>query len=80
MKKYLQNRLVRIGLLLIGVGWSPLFAIILLADLGPWTDPNPNPVGPGILFFLTAWPAVICLLIGIVQVKRARSPRGVATS
>ena len=84
MTIYLQNRFIRIGLVLIGVGWSPLCSIILLADLGLWPDPNPNPVGPGILFFFTGWPAIICLVIGMVQVKRARShhaphaPRGAA--
>lgn len=77
MKKYLQNRWVRIGLVLIGVGWSPLFTIILLAGIGVWPDPNPNPIGPGLLFFFAAWPAIICLLIGIVQVKRSRTKRGV---
>lgn len=71
MSTYLQNCLVKIGLLLVTFGWGPLLSVILLSDLGLWPDPNPNPVGAGILFFLTSWPAIICLGIGIWQVRRA---------
>jgi hypothetical protein len=46
MKKYLQNRLVRIGLVLIGVGWSPLFTIIVLADIGCGPTRTPIRSGP----------------------------------
>jgi len=53
------------------LGSSPLVFIIVAAALGLWPDPNPNPVGPGLLFFFTFWPAVICILIGIVRVVRA---------
>ena len=48
---------------------SPL-AIIVLAAVGLWPDPNPNPIGPGLLFFFTFWPAVACLSIGAFQVRR----------
>jgi hypothetical protein len=41
-----------------------------VAELGLWPDPNPNPIGPGLLFFFTFWPAVICLGIGVFQVWR----------
>lgn len=53
------------------MGWTPLLAIGLLAAVGLWPDPNPNPIGPGLLLFFTFWPAVICLGVGIVQVRRA---------
>ena len=72
MKKYLANRLVKIGLALIAFGWGPLLGIIFLTSVGVWPDPNPNPIGPGILFFLTSWPAIICLGIGIFQVNRGK--------
>jgi hypothetical protein len=52
------------------IGSGPLFGIIFLADIGLWPDPNPNPIGPGLLFFFTFWPAVICMGIGIFQVWR----------
>ena len=78
MRDYLRNRWIRAGLVIAGVGWTPLLTIIFLADAGLWPDPNPNPVGPGLLFALTGWPAIICLVVGIVRVKRARRTRGVA--
>jgi hypothetical protein len=73
MKGYLGNFWFKIGLVLVVVGWGPLLAIILLAAIGLWPDPNPNPIGPGLLFFFTSWPAIICLGIGVVQVRRRLS-------
>lgn len=49
MKKYLGNRWFKIGFWLVVIGWGPLLGIVLLAAIGLWPDPNPNPVGPGIL-------------------------------
>jgi hypothetical protein len=70
LKDYLDSHWIKAGLMLIVLGWGPLWIIILLAGIGLWPDPNPNPIGPGILFFLTAWPAIICLVIGTVRVRR----------
>jgi len=69
MSRYLDNRWIRVGLALVLFGWTPLLGIVFLAAIGLWPDPNPNPVGPGLLFFLTSWPAIICLIIGVVRVK-----------
>jgi hypothetical protein len=68
--KYLSNRWIWVGLALVTFGWGPLLGIVLLEELGLWPDPNPNPIGPGILFFLTSWPAIICLAMGMFQVRR----------
>ncbi len=70
MRAYLRSTLVRVGLGLLIVGSGPLLGIIVAADLGLWPDPNPNPVGPGLLFFFTFWPAVICVVVGVVRVRR----------
>ena len=69
-KSFFGNLWTRIGLGLVLLGWTPLAAIILLAALGLWPDPNPNPIGPGLLFFVTFWPALICFAIGAVQTWR----------
>jgi len=69
MREYLKSRLVRVGLFILVLGSGPLFAIIVLAGIGLWPDPNPNPVGPGLLAALTFWPGVICVVIGIVHVR-----------
>ena len=76
MQEYWNNRLFKIGAIIALIGWTPLLGIILLASIGLWPDPNPNPIGPGLLFFLTFWPAVVCLGLGVFQVWRARGRRG----
>ncbi|WP_374013209.1 hypothetical protein [Pseudoxanthomonas koreensis] len=83
MAAYLANWWIRAGLVLVVFGWGPLLAIIVLATLGLWPDPNPNPIGPGLLFFLTCWPAIICLVVGVIRVQRkaaAGPPADAATS
>jgi len=44
-----------------------LLTVILLAWLGVTHDPNPNPVGFAMLAFLTFWPSVILVIVGVVQ-------------
>ena len=70
MKDYRKNRFVQIGFWLLAIGAGPLFGIILLAEAGVWSDPNPNPIGPRLFFFFTFWPAFICLGRGTCQVLR----------
>ena len=71
MRSYLQSTWTKVGVGLLVVGAGPLLFIILAAAVGLWPDPNPNPVGPGLLFFVTFWPAIICIVIGVVRVRRA---------
>jgi FtsH-binding integral membrane protein len=73
MREYLSNVWMKSGLALAVVGWGPLWIIVLLAAVGLWPDANPNPIGPGILFFVTFWPAVVCMAVGVFQVRRRRS-------
>ena len=61
-----------IGLLLLGVGTGPLLIVILAAQLGLTRDPNPNPVGFGILALLTFRPSVLLIVVGIVRTRRKR--------
>ncbi|MGN6701436.1 MAG: hypothetical protein ACTHKB_00555 [Burkholderiaceae bacterium] len=70
MRDYLNNRLFKIGTVIALLGWSPLLAVVLLSAIGLWPDPDPNPIGFGLLFFLSFWPAVICMAIGTFQVWR----------
>ncbi len=72
MKDYLANRWFKIGFWVAVIGWGPLLAIVTLASIGLWPDPNPNPIGAGLLFFFTSWPAVILMVIGALQVRRGR--------
>jgi hypothetical protein len=75
MRTYLQSSWVKIGVGLLVVGASPLIFIIVAAAVGLWPDPNPNPIGPGLLFFLTFWPAVTCIVIGVVRVRNRNKQR-----
>jgi hypothetical protein len=72
MNSFLANRWIKAGILLVVIGWGPLFTIAGLYALGLLSDPNPNPIGPGLLFFFTFWPAVLFLMIGAFQVLRPR--------
>lgn len=69
MHKYLASRLVRVGLALFILGSGPLLFIIAAASIGLWPDPNPNPVGPGILAFFTFWPSIVCIVVGVLRVR-----------
>jgi len=69
MSAYLQSGWVKFGLALLFVGAAPLLFIIVAASIGLWPDPNPNPIGPGLLFFFAFWPAVICVGIGVIRVR-----------
>jgi hypothetical protein len=71
MRPYLEARLVQVGLGMLVLETGPLL-IIAAAAIGLWPDPNPNPVGPGMLALLTFWPSVICLTLGVVRVWRRR--------
>lgn len=44
----------------------------MAAKVGLWPDPNPNPVGFGMLAGITFWPATLCLLIGVVKVRERK--------
>ncbi len=47
------------------VGSAPLLSIIAASKIGVLDDPNPNPVGFGILAALTFWPGIATALTGL---------------
>ena len=69
MRDYFGSWLVRLGTGLFVIGVGPLLVIIGLAKIGLLGDPNPNPVGAGMLAAFTFWPAIACLGAGIIQVS-----------
>jgi len=66
---YFRSWWLRAGVTLLALGATPLIAIIVAAQVGLWPDPNPNPIGPGLLFFFTFWPAVLCIVVGVIRVR-----------
>jgi hypothetical protein len=63
------------GIALIVVGTAPLLVIITAASLGLLRDPNPNPIGPGLLFFFTFWPAAGLIAVGLIRLRQTKRPR-----
>jgi hypothetical protein len=76
--RFKLTRLFWIGLALLILGTGPLLAIGVAAALGLLSDPNPNPIGPGLLAFVTFWPAVILIVWGLIaslmRYRRAARP------
>ena len=64
--------LLRWGLILLAVGTGPLALVILAAALGLTRDPNPNPIGFGILAGITFWPSVFMIAFGFSRMRRKR--------
>ena len=69
MRTYLRSLWVKVGVGLLIVGSAPLLFNAIAAAVGMWPDPNPNPIGPGLLCFFTFWPAVICIAVGVKRVR-----------
>ena len=70
-RDYFQSNWVRAGISIVGVSAAPLIFIIAAAWLGLWPDPNPNPVGPGLLFFAGAAIGTIVTGLGLLFVGRS---------
>jgi hypothetical protein len=64
--KFRLARVFWAGLILLVLGTGPLLTVIVLAALGVTKDPNPNPIGFGILAFLTFWPSAVLVIIGVI--------------
>ena len=65
-RRFLLHPLAWVGLAVVTLGTGPLVAILLAAKAGWTVDPNPNPIGPGILAFLSFWPGIGLFVIGLV--------------
>ncbi|HUO89690.1 MAG TPA: hypothetical protein VMU08_10980 [Rhizomicrobium sp.] len=74
MRSWPLSLLLGIGLLVVGAG--PLLAIIVAASLGLTSDPNPNPIGPGLLFFFTFWPALGLIAFGVLRLMAQKRTPG----
>jgi len=68
--RYWDSKLVKVGTAMLVLGSGPLLLIIAAADLGLTRDPNPNPVGFGILAGVTFWPSLILIVVGMVLTSR----------
>jgi len=75
--RFKLSRLFWAGIALLVIGTGPLLAIGTAASLGLLSDPNPNPIGFGLLAFFTFWPAIILIVWGLaaslLRHRRART-------
>ncbi|MBB6228187.1 hypothetical protein FHS79_002372 [Polymorphobacter multimanifer] len=60
-----MNGLLRWGLWVLALGCGPLL-LFMAAHVVGLTEPNPNPVGLGMLFFVTVWPGVALVVAGLM--------------
>ena len=70
--------LVWVGLATAVLGSAPLLSVIAAAKIGVLDDPNPNPVGLGILAACTFWPGIVLAGVGsaLSALDFRRSRRG----
>jgi hypothetical protein len=61
---------LKIGLILLTIGTSPLLVIVGLDQIGV-IDAG-NAMGPGILAMLTFWPSIILIIIGSILTFKKR--------
>jgi hypothetical protein len=52
---------------LLFIGSGPLWLIIVASIIGIWPENGINPFTPGLLFFVTFWPSVALLAIGLIK-------------
>jgi hypothetical protein len=56
------------------VGSLPLLVVGIAAEIGLWPDPNPNPIGFGLLFVLSVALGSLLALFGVLWTAvRARN-------
>jgi hypothetical protein len=65
-KVYWHSWLVKSGLAIAVIGSLPLLLVIIAAQLGLWPDPNPNPIGFGLLFVFSVVLGSLTALGGVV--------------
>ena len=67
-RDYLRSGWVRWGFGLVIGSALPLLAVVIAAALGWTSDPNPNPIGLGLLFLAGGLIGTILVAIGIIVV------------
>ena len=75
IKRLLGSKLFRAGLIVTAAAYLPLTLIILAAKAGLLKDPNPNPIGPGLLAFTFSWVGLGLMIAGAVKARFAPPPQ-----
>jgi uncharacterized membrane protein YgdD (TMEM256/DUF423 family) len=73
--EYWRSTWVRSGLRLVAVAAVPLLLVVLAAASGLLADPNPNPIGLGLLFFAGGLVGTVLVAVGVISVARHEGGR-----
>ena len=65
-KMYWQSWCIKGGLAIAVIGSLPLLFVGIAAELGLWPDPNPNPIGFGLLFVFSVVLGSLVALVGVL--------------
>ena len=71
MAKFRDSKLIRWGIAGLVLGSGPLLVAVVIGNLHG--DPNPNPIAQGMLAGITFWPSLICLVVGLIRARSAKS-------
>jgi hypothetical protein len=69
-KELLRSKIFLAGASLLAVGVTPLLLYLLYEFVSG--NKGGNPIGLGLLFFVSFWPAVILMVIGAISVLRRK--------
>lgn len=72
VKQYRRSRDLIVGVILLVVGSGPLVSGMIAGKLGLVDDPSPNSRVLGTVAWLTFWPAILLIVVGVLQVQRER--------
>ena len=65
LTRFRDSKLVRCGIAGLVLGSGPLLLAVVVSHLKG--DPNPNPIGPGLLCAVTYRPSLILVLMGGIK-------------
>lgn len=60
------------GVILMVLGTGPLASVMIAGKLGLVDDPRANSRVLGTVAWLTFWPAILLIVVGVLQVQRER--------
>jgi uncharacterized membrane protein len=64
---YWRARLLQIAVAILVLAALPLLAVIVASALGLTRDPNPNPIGPGLIFTAGVLVSAALALVSVVK-------------
>ena len=67
------SRTLYFGIALLIFGAGPVLAIVVLSKFGVLSNPNPNPVGLGLLAVVSFYPSLALILAAILEAARPSS-------